>query len=424
MNDRKPTMSDMVIVKKTPEQPRVAFRSEVKKERDFDEEKIIEKRQMIQSTSFKKDPKLFLKFSIVFCIIVLTIGIGGLFSGAQIELIPITKTGPVDITIVARTQPVQNQIMIATATKIITDTRILPAIGKIEKTSFAKGKVRFYNSKSEMIKVPAGTIIVASDGTRYKTDKLVSIPKGGSKTTGQVDGLVTSFVAGALGNKELDNFTFENKSFTGITIRSVTEIIGGADGDDFIADPTMIAQAKKELSEMTIDSVGISNRLAEEIPDSFIRLPLGENVTRPIITLEASHPDGVHVVAQREVTIAMVKKAEIAQLFAKDLGMFTDRLVTVENFNGLSVVAGGVGSAYSSLKELPLRITGTATIVGLVNTQEIKTNLLGKTKKQAKTILGDIKELTGFTIRMTPPWRNVMSGDPKDINFLIKKGVN
>jgi hypothetical protein len=201
-------------------------------------------------------------------------------------------------------------------------------------------------------------------------------------------------------------------------------MVGGTGQNELIADPELIMQAKKELQGSVIDEGVISNRLAEELPEDFIKLPLQIPASIPVITVESNHSDGVHVVARRSITIAMVKKKQLAQIIAKNMGADTDRQMTLDSFEGMTVVAGSLGTLPNQTKELPLRITGQAIIYGFVDTDSIKANILEKTKKQTKEFLANSKEIDSVTIRMTPPWRNVMPKDSKNISFLIKKGVN
>jgi hypothetical protein len=191
MNERKPLMTDMVSIKKT-SQP--AKKDVFVRESEMGDDDLFIQPQLVVHNNYsnenedvKKKPINFLGVIIFFCVIMLILGIGGLFSSARIEITPIQKTGVVDITTIARNSQGKELLSFATATKVITETKIIPALGKTEKSSFAKGKIRFYNTKNIPIKITTGSVVVTADGVRYKTDTTVTVPKNQLTKQGQVN---------------------------------------------------------------------------------------------------------------------------------------------------------------------------------------------------------------------------------------------
>jgi len=117
--------------------------------------------------------------------------------------------------------------------------RVTAILGVIRvPAGFATGVVTF--SGTPGTNIPAGTPVVAEDGTVFVTDSLVIISGGGT-----VDADITAQIAGTTGNVSPNTITALQSFITGVS--SVNNAAGTSGGTDAEADDELRARAKAYL---------------------------------------------------------------------------------------------------------------------------------------------------------------------------------
>jgi hypothetical protein len=166
-------------------------------------------------------------------------------------------------------------------------------------------------------------------------NKTITIPPKSLKNPGQIDAGITALVSGADGNHGLDDFIFSkpSKALSGITVRSITEIIGGASGTDSLADPVMIQTVTEDLKNEFSNNTILVDRLSEQIPDTMMVLPIMLPENPVTITLDPKHEDGVRVIASQTVTILVVSRADVARILGDDLEIQKNMITTTANMD-------------------------------------------------------------------------------------------
>lgn len=383
------------------------------------ESEIMPVRRMVSSRTEPVNHRGWFLWAIaIVCSIALIVGIGGLFTHAEINIIPKTFTGDINTTVSFSQNPESGSVFFGTATKTFTDEIIIPATGVVTKESKASGKVHFYNTNAIAKTIPVGTKIVSSKKMVYQTIKTVTIPAVNkkTKTPGTIEVGVTAVLAGSESNTDPDDFTFDaSKSFTNITIRSSVAIVGGAQGSDSIADPGTINAAGDTLRARFADPAILVKRIADVIPDDFMVLPITINPSVPVVVPETNHSDGVHVVAKQTVGIIMVKKYDIARVLGDQLSADKNINLTLQNFDHLTVITGTVMSATTIPSQFTARVSGTATVTGFVDREWLRSQMVGITKSDAKNILEKNTAIQSFKLHMRPFWRRTMPISEKSI---------
>ena len=355
------------------------------------------------------------------CIIALIIGIGGFFMHATVTITPKKFTGPVNLPITLSQTRMVNDVTFATATKTFTDESIIPATSFATQTSNATGTIRFYNATTRVQSIKKGTIVVSSAGVQYTTSTKVVIPAQKGKVPGQVNVLVTAVQSGSGGNSGLDDFTFltPSKALLGVTIRSTTPMSGGQSGQDAVADSNQITQAENTLEAKFSDTTMLVQRMAEEIPADMIVLPIAFPASAPLVTTEANHDDGVHVIAKETVTILLVNRYDIASVLGSALSVPTNTPLDLESFDGLTVTTGSIISNLVVPQTMVIRVSGTGTVLGFVDTQKIRVEIAGISRKASSDKLKTEQGIGSFTIHMSPFWRRILPLDAGKISVKV-----
>lgn len=419
---RKKIMSDMVPVKKTVA-PRQVLKVAQESTQTHSREEVHEdhaKEEVVHKDVTKKRG-CFLPGIIFLCIVAIIITAGGLFRGAHITLIPKKFSGPLDTLITLSRAHGENTVSVATATRTFSEERIVPKIDTVTKESFAQGTVRFYNATAKPLLIPEKTIILSSKGFKYLTNKKITIPAMTKNIPGQVDVASTAVAVGAQSNDSIDDFTFVGEQKKGITIRSLVPMSGGAQGSDSVADPALVEQARTSLVRSFSETSQLLARMSEQVPSSEIIIPVMFSDTEPTITVENNHADGVHVVAKKTVTLLLVNRLELGRSIGKLIAVPAGVQVALPSFDGLQVTT----SALAIGSELPdlfqIRVTGTGHVTGVIDDQQVKTQLLGLSRKTAKKLLRNIPEIDSFSLKMIPFWRQVLPKNLKDVSVVVQK---
>lgn len=355
----------------------------------------------------------------IVCLLALVVGVGGLFTHAEVVVTPKQFTGPVDATI-NLTQTHNAGVFFGTATKTFTSEKVVPSIGRAMSEVKASGTVKFFNTNTSVKTIPAKTEIVSSTGKKYTVLKTSTIPPKGAKNPGQIDVVVTAVEAGADGNNGLDDFTFSkpSKTLTGITMHSVTEMAGGTSDADAVGDPTMITAMTESLKKEFSNNQTLIARLSEQVPDTMIALPLTLPENPVSITLDPKHEDGVHVIASQTVTILVVNRSDIARAMGNSLGTQKDLSLTLKSFAGATAMVNNIVAGQPIPQKMQVRITGTPIVFGLLDTKIIKEKVLGLSRKDVKKYMSQTQEIDAYKINMRPFWRRVLPVSSDDVEVV------
>jgi hypothetical protein len=431
MKNNKKVMSDMVAVarpKKAPvislEKPVVVRKPSPRVERYVETQEEVNDFEKTPRAPRQEVPRVgcALWFTGIICLGLLALVIGGVIARTEIVVTPQQYSGTVDMSATLAQGGVQGDIRFYTAMQSFSDKQIIPTQTVVARESRATGTVRFYNSTGKSKTIPAKTVIKSSTATgvmvAYQTKTAITVPAAKNKQPGQKDVGIIAVDVGAQANIGLNDFVL-NTPIPGILIRSVTEMTGGAQGSDKIADPALIAAARETLGQSLTISEEMIQRLKEELPKDMIVLPITFADTVPVVTLESHHEDGVHVVARKTVTVIMVKRADLARLIGDRLSAPKGELLTISSLEGLSIASGALASPQNVPKTLSVRITGTARIAGLFENRSVQASLKGLSQAEARSAILAYPEVASVDIHMIPFWRRILPLDAEKISVTV-----
>ncbi len=419
MPDKKHMMNDMIVTKKT-----VVKKQVLEVPQKFEIQPVSEQEDPVVFKSYENPVRnrsgCFLWIIAMICITALGMGIGGLFTYTKVAVTPKQFSGTVDKMYTLTQSRNTDGVFFATATKTFTSEKVIPITGRAPSEAQASGTVRLYNTHTSAKTISAKTEIISSAGKKYLISKTVTIPPKGLKDPGQIDVGVIAKDAGIYGNSALDDFTFSktSKTLEGVTIRSVTEITGGSDDLDAIADPEMITRAAEDLKNEFSRTETLIARLSEQVPDTMIALPLTLPENPVTIVLDPKHEDGVHVIANQTVTILLVHRSEIARIIGDSLGVEKNIKLTLKNFEDLSILTSAIVAGQPIPQKIQIRITGTGTVVGLLDTQKIKEAILGISRKEARSSMDQIPEIATYKLQVQPFWRRILPRNPHQLEVV------
>lgn len=350
----------------------------------------------------------------------LTLVIGGLFSGAKLSIHTRSFSGTVD-TSVTLSQAAGASLRFFTAVKTFSDKEIVTTTESVAKDAFATGTVRFFNASAKSITIPNKTRLIVvhheNDSLFYVTQAAVTVPAASKTIPGQKDIAVTALAVGRDFNQPLGDIFLE-KTIPGISVRMKTSFTGGAQTSEKIIDPDTLATVSQQLILKNSNTDQLIARAQESVPSDMVVLPISLVSSVPTITTE-SHDDGVHVVAKRSVGLIFVKKTDMAKYLGGFINESKGVTLTMDNLEGLTITTSVLASPQTIPQTIPIRITGNGTLTGFVDAAKIKAVVLGNTRSQVKSLLSTLPEVEKVDISMVPFWRRVFPLDPTKVTVTI-----
>ncbi len=359
-------------------------------------------------------------FLILVCALALTLAIGGLWNHAKVTIVRQSFSGAVDTTVNLSQVRVSGTVRLATATRTFTADQVVPKSGTQGVNASASGTVRFYNSGSSVEKVSIGTVLVSSKSLNYMTQKAVSVPAEKKGVPGHADVTITSETDGSQFNSAPDDFTFSGVSFPQVSVHSLTPIAGGSSSADSVADPSLIASASASVVGMLPDASVLAGRMARELPNTVIVLPVSFPSSAPTVSVDPHYPDGVHVIASETISILLADRAGFARALGDTLSVPQSTQLTLDDFAGLTVTTNALASSSVPPTALQVRVTGNAQLYGLVGSDGLAEKLTGQSKSAVSGVLSKIAEIKSFSIRLTPFWRRTLPSNPLDISVEVR----
>lgn len=360
--------------------------------------------------------------TVVLCIGVLGLVIGGVIARTSLVIYPKHYSGAVDISLTLTQGAGSGSLRFYTATKSFSDEQVIPSQSIVARESRATGTVRFYNNTNQAKTFPAKTVVKSSNAVgammSYQTKTSITVPAQKNKQPGQKDVGVIAIDVGAQANIGKNDFVLGNP-LPGIVIRSLTDITGGAQGTDKVADPASIAAARDALTQSLTISPEMIDQLQEELPQDMVVLPITFAEATPVVAVESNHDDGVHVVARKSIAVVMVKKADLARIIGDRLNVPRGENLTMLNLEGLSIVSGVLASPQNLPDTIPVRITGTAQLQGKVDPSGLPQAVKGLSKAEVRARIEKELEIDHLDIHMTPFWRRILPLDAEKISVTV-----
>lgn len=270
--------------------------------------------------------------------------------------------------------------------------------------TLARGLLTFYNGSFVPVTVPAGTVLMGSDGVQVRTDQAVSVPAGNPPIYGQATAPAHALSPGARGNIPAADLGSPCCAVS-LLVKNLAPFTGGSDARDFRA----VAQADLEALTTTLKAT-----LVHAMPQAFPLQP-GERVI-PTGCQQRIRTD--HAVGE-EASVLTVQGAETCAGVAyqqQDLTQQATIALTKETSPGVHYELLGT-SVPRVVGLTPFTVQVSGTWVYVLPSTELRVlaqQITGDDRQEAAHYLLQ----TGVITRASIP-AATLPGDPGHIHFLI-----
>ncbi|MFA6269831.1 MAG: hypothetical protein WC657_01310 [Candidatus Paceibacterota bacterium] len=356
----------------------------------------------------------------VFVVLMMTV-----FASATISITPKSQTVEVDTQIVGVAgELAENTVRYEILKLSESKTASIPTTDEQAVELKASGKIIIYNDFSaEPQRLIVRTRFENPDGFIFRIAESVIIPgktiKAGVETPGSIEVEIFADEAGEKYNIKKTDFTIpgfksDATRFKKFYAKSTTDMTGGFIGKKKIADPTA-----KQAALTNIDSeaqINLKKSLTAKIPE-------GLTVIEGSIVFNskelATKDESSSVVVGKEITAyaIMLNKQDLSkiiteQYISKSPDWQNIRSI-VSDFSLLKIKTPPQN--FDNNTRLNLEIIGPAEVIADIDTDAIKTRLLGAPKKDAAQLIKEYNGISGITSIIKPIWKQSFPTSPSKI---------
>lgn len=295
-----------------------------------------------------------------------------------------------------------------------TGSKTVPATGSKDIGEKASGNITLVNQYSTNSQaVPAGSLLVASGGMRFVTTTGVVIPgaditvEGSTNTlnkSGRVQVAIVAENPGAQYNLESGRLTIEGitDGKDGKVFAESPSTSGGLSETRTVVAATDIENAKNDLmSELT-------NQATDEALSSLSSGDVIDEATSSNIvsfSTDANENDEraeLTVTTTVAVNLLAIDQDQLKQVIADEVNaqLDSDKEFTVAE-NGLNYTIKSLNVAQ---KKLTLSVSAQGNIVAKLDKEQLRQSLLGKSRKEAERLLGEVPFYQSSEFSFDPRW--------------------
>lgn len=305
------------------------------------------------------------------------------------------------------------------ATSTLTKTKTLSVSETKVVESKASGKIVIYNNfDSEPQRLIKNTRFESAAGKIYRVNQSVVVPGKNGTTPGSIEVTVYADEVGSSYNAAPTDFTIPGfkgtERYSGFFARSNGPLTGGASGNVSLVAGSDIDAAKDELALELREAVKAN--LKEMKRDGYVALPAAIKVD--IVDNEQALRTGETSTYSATVTgyLPLVQNTSLAQALALVLREYNNEAVRLDYADTLTVTPKDV-STINTATQTEVLIEGDPRIVWVTDEATLKTQLLGKSKKEFATVMSTVASVIKADITFSPLWLNRFPTDTAKINI-------
>ncbi len=376
--------------------------------------------------SLKKPGKSWLYGSVAVLIVAGLFGLSAFFKSAQIKLTPKQEMSTLNDTFSAKKDASGNTLgfQLVTTSKDLETTVLAQSEEHVSRK--AQGTIIIYNNfGSASQKLVATTRFQTSDGFIFRLINPVTIPGqtlvNGQKTPGSVEAVVEADKPGSTYNMGLKDFTIPgfqgDPRYKQIYARSKTEMTGGFVGLQKVVTKDDLTSANNTLEGMLRAS--LAKDISSQIPDNFILFST---------SLSYKFDPATQVVEGASSTQATIKKRGVATGIIIDKGALTRAIATkllpditsdivkITNLDSLEFGPSTFNPATDTT--LNFNLKGDVNFVWVFDENKLKSDLLGLSKSDARSIISTYGSIKEAWIETHPFWNQTIPKDASKVTLL------
>lgn len=393
-------------------------------------EKEIDADQIFKKRGKKRGPKLGVWLVAAAAVLVLLVVAVFVFSGATVTIEPYQRNITVNIEAVAKSSvPIQESVGVSELTYETiavggTKTVYLQATGESKVEKKASGVIVIYNNyssspqrliKNTRFETPAGLV--------YRIEKSIVVPgrrvENNKTIPGSLEATVSADLPGPDYNIGLTDFTVPGfkgtPRYEDFYARSKTVMAGG-----FIGNVPTAPEDKMNEAYASAEAA-LKQELAQKIgsqkPDIFIWYPtalLFESVRQmPVVSTGSTIALSVNATSTAVVFSKMILSRYIAEHSITD---YDKEPVLVDKLNDLIFIPRF--SADTSVGgPIPFSLKGDTTIIWQFDSDKLKNDLAGKSKKEISSVIANYRGITRASVVIRPFWKSQFPDNPNKIKI-------
>ncbi|VAW32222.1 hypothetical protein MNBD_CPR01-430 [hydrothermal vent metagenome] len=393
------------------------------------------RRNTVQPGAHESSPKTALpthrrKFSytpaiVSFVIIIIVVMILYAFSGASVEIEPMTATANLsgDFTAMASTTtPLPFGII--SVQKIVKQT--VKGNGTEAVHQAAHGTITIYNTRPVPQKLVTKTRFETKNGLIFRIRDAIVVPKAHGIIPGSVKAVVYADTSGSQYNISPSSFTLPGLSGTSLArkvyARSTSAMTGGFSGTRAKISPDIEASVHLTLQSVLAKNMAVS--IQAQVPEGYVLIEGAATTTyKDLPTLPSKNGSGAEVREQGTTFAVVFPKSAFARLIATNIiGSYSGQPVTLTSTKSLTLIpTKGIPNSRNAVggTVFNFALSGNTTVVWTVNKNRISTAIAGKSREEAKTILKGFPEVKQAHLKLHPVWSSYFPSDPKAITVVI-----
>ena len=374
----------------------------------------------------KKSSRKFLYISLIVFVLAFAFGVSALFKSAKITVAPKDQQIHLASNFTANKNDESGlSFQIVTISKDIQKT--VASTGQTSVQKKASGTVVIFNNTASPQKLVATTRLQTPEGLIFRLNSAVTVPAkqtiSGKVVPGSVSTLATADSAGDKYNVGLKDFTIPgfkgDPKYSQIYGRSKTPMTGGFSGVQAIISPQTLASTTTEMQDNLRKS--LETDIISQIPANFIFYKDSMSFSFAPVSQLSGTDSGVVLNEKGTAYAVIFDRGSLSRSIASSYSI-TDT-IKVNSLDALSFAYASSSSAFDPSgngNTFTFSLTGDADIVWVFDANKLKTDLLGLSKNQAKTVISGYPAITEVWIETSPFWNQTIPSDPKKVELLTK----
>lgn len=367
---------------------------------------------------------------------VLLLGLGfvvaNYFATATIEITPVTRSASIDSDFAVLKDASEGDLAFQFMSLTDEKTKELPATIEKKLQKKASGKVTIFNSyNKDSQRLIKNTRLESPDHKIFHVDQSIVVPGmkvvDGKNVPGSVEALIYADVPGKEYNiAGLVDFTIPGfkgdpryTKFKAMTIPN-SPIGGGFSGTVKVPSDEAVAQAQEELKQDLKKEA--TEKARAQVPPSVSFFPGSVILKFEEVPQEFTAEATAKVSMRATVsvfffdTVMLTQKLALLSMPEEKGGPFVISNMSALDYNFIDPVDNVV---LSDLSKIHFHIKGSASFVGQVDTQKIRTELVGKNKKDFSKIIEGQSNISKADAVVRPMWKTVFPNNPSKITVKL-----
>mgnify|MGYP003394017977 CR=1 FL=1 len=292
------------------------------------------------------------------------------------------------------------------------------ASGESQVSRKSSGTIIVYNTSTPEQRLVENTRFETPTGKIYRIAKPITVPANGN-----VEAVVYADIPGVEYNTDLTDWTVPGLKgtprFTTVYARSKTPMTGGFVGMEKGVKPEDLTKAQADLKTTLGDELLAKAQV--EVPADFILFPSLSSVTYEDLPQSAATGNNTTINLRGNLYGIMFKKSDLARALAEEKVSLTEtETVELDAFEGLQIsFAGTVPADLLPLTQIDFKVSGSALLLWKTDEVALKSDLIGRSKKDVPTILNNYPAIASANATLKPFWKTSFPAEAEKIS--IKK---